>query len=167
MIRSNLSLLPKIIAATEKPRYDRVSIAPVFQTTIFPRARQSKMLGDCKLLNVRNHSARLSANASAKRAFDIRLPCLTCSQVRSCCLRSSASRSPAGRSSFRQDRVGKKQKLFKMYKFPLHARQQRRKHRLDDRRRPRKTHFGSFIRKDQHRRTAAVFQRAPREMMPL
>ena len=145
--QANLSLLPKIIAATEK-HGTKVSIVPYFNDYI-PASTTIETLGDCKLLNVRTIPLDFPANAIAKRAFDIFaslfLIVLTSPVMLFAVI--GVKLSSPGPVIFRQDRVGKNKKLFKMYKFRsmrVNSEENTAWTTDDD---PRKTRFGSFIRK--------------------
>ena len=145
--QANLSLLPKIIAATEK-HGTKVSIIPYFNDYI-PASTTFETLGDCKLLNVRTIPLDFPANAITKRLFDI-LAALFLIVLTSPVMLLAAigvKLSSPGPVIFRQARVGKNKKLFEMFKFRsmrVNSEENTAWTTDDD---PRKTRFGSFIRK--------------------
>lgn len=145
--QQELSLLPQIIAATEK-HGTKVSIIPYFNEYI-PSSTTFETLGECKLLNVRSIPLDSPVNAILKRATDI-LAALVLIVVTSPVMLAAAigvKASSPGPIIFRQTRVGKNKKLFQMYKFRsmrVNAQESTGWTKQDD---PRKTKFGSFIRK--------------------
>ncbi|HWQ06730.1 MAG TPA: undecaprenyl-phosphate glucose phosphotransferase [Feifaniaceae bacterium] len=145
--QANLSLLPQIIAATEK-HGTKVSIIPYFNDYI-PSSTTIETLGECKLLNVRTIPLDFPANAIVKRAFDI-LSSLVLIVLTSPIMLAAAigvKLSSPGPVIFRQTRVGKGKKPFEMYKFRsmrVNAEENTAWTTNND---PRKTRFGSFIRK--------------------
>ncbi|MEA5048635.1 MAG: undecaprenyl-phosphate glucose phosphotransferase [Eubacteriales bacterium] len=145
--QANLSLLPQILAATEK-HGTKVSIIPYFNEYI-PSSTTFETLGDCKLLNVRSIPLDSPVNAILKRTMDLLCAAvliLLTSPVMLFAVIGVKLSSP-GPVIFRQTRVGKNKKLFQMYKFRsmrVNALENTGWTKNDD---PRKTKFGSFIRK--------------------
>lgn len=145
--QEEILLLPSIIAATEK-RGTKVSIIPYFNDYI-PSSTTFETLGDCKLLNVRSIPLDFPANALMKRGLDI-LAASALLIITSPVLLLVAigvGLSSPGPILFKQARVGKNKRLFQMYKFRsmrINARESTGWTKHDD---PRKTRFGSFIRK--------------------
>jgi Undecaprenyl-phosphate glucose phosphotransferase len=140
-------LLPQIIAATEK-HGTKVSIIPYFNEYI-PSSTTLETLGDCKLLNVRSIPLDSPVNAILKRAIDIfaaLILILLTSPIMLAAVIGVKLSSP-GPIIFRQTRVGRNKKLFQMYKFRsmrVNSQESTGWTKQDD---PRKTKFGSFIRK--------------------
>lgn len=145
--QEDVALLPQIIAATEK-HGTKVSIIPYFNEYI-PSSTTFETLGECKLLNVRSIPLDSPINAIAKRAMDIvsaLLLILITSPIMLIAAIGVRFSSP-GPIIFRQTRVGRNKKLFQMYKFRsmrVNAQENTGWTKQDD---PRKTKFGSFIRK--------------------
>ncbi len=145
--QANLSLLPKIIAATEK-HGTKVSIIPYFNDYI-PASTTIETLGDCKLLNVRTIPLDFPANAITKRLFDIFaslfLIILTSPVMLFAAI--GVKISSPGPVIFRQKRVGKNKKPFEMFKFRSMRVNSEENTAWTTDNDPRKTRFGSFIRK--------------------
>lgn len=145
--QDELALLPQIIAATEK-HGTKVSIIPYFNEYI-PSSTTLESLGECKLLNVRSIPLDSPVNAILKRTADVfaaLILILLTSPVMLVAAVGVKLSSP-GPVLFRQTRVGKNKKLFQMYKFRsmrVNAQENTGWTKHDD---PRKTKFGSFIRK--------------------
>lgn len=139
--------LPSIIAATEK-HGTKVSIIPYFNDYI-PASTSLETLGDCKLLSTRTIPLDYPGNAILKRLFDI-LGSLVLIVLTSPVMLAAAigvKLSSPGPMIFRQTRIGRGKKPFEMYKFrSMRVNKEERTAwtTLDD---PRKTRFGSFIRK--------------------
>lgn len=140
-------LLPKIITATEKYG-TKVSIIPHYNDYI-PSSTTIQALGDCKLLSLRTTPLDFPVNAMTKRVFDILasliLIVLT-SPVMLFAVIGTLLSSP-GPIIFKQTRVGKNKRLFQMYKFRsmrVNAQERTGWTKNDD---PRKTRFGSLMRK--------------------
>lgn len=140
-------LLPKIIAATEKYG-TKVSIIPHYNDYI-PSSTTIQTFGECKLLSLRTTPLDFPGNAMLKRTFDVLaslvLIVLT-SPIMLFAVIGTLLSSP-GPIIFKQDRVGKNKKLFKMYKFRsmrVNALERTGWTKNDD---PRKTRFGSLMRK--------------------
>ena len=145
--QANLSLLPKIIAATEK-HGTKVSIIPYFNDYI-PASTTFETLGDCKLLNVRTIPLDFPANAIVKRLFDIFASVFLIILTSPIMLFAAigVKLSSPGPVIFRQTRVGKNKKLFEMFKFRSMRVNSEEDTAWTTNNDPRKTRFGSFIRK--------------------
>jgi len=140
-------LLPQIISATEKYG-TKVSIIPHYNDYI-PSSTTIQTLGDCKLLSLRTTPLDFPLNALVKRLFDIAsslvLIVLTSPVMLFAAIGTLLS-SP-GPMIFKQTRVGKNKRLFQMYKFRsmrVNAQESTGWTKSDD---PRKTRFGSLMRK--------------------
>ena len=145
--QANLYLLPQIINATEK-HGTKVSIIPYFNDYI-PSSTTFETLGECKLLNVRSIPLDSPSNAIIKRMEDIVFALLLILITSPIMLITAigVKLSSPGPVIFRQTRVGRNKKFFQMYKFrSMHVNLQQETGwtKKDD---PRKTKFGSFIRK--------------------
>ncbi len=140
-------LLPQIIAATEKYG-TKISIIPYYNDYI-PASATMVSLGECKLLNLRTTPLDYPSNAMIKRLFDIigslALIVLTSPLMLFAVIGTLLS-SP-GPVIFSQTRMGRNKRLFQMYKFRsmrVNTEQETGWTTSDD---PRKTRFGSLMRK--------------------
>ena len=145
--QEELALLPQIIAATEK-HGTKVSIIPYFNDYI-PSSTTLESIGECKLLNVRSIPLDAPVNALLKRILDIVSSLILIILTSPVMLLTAigVKLSSPGPVIFQQTRVGKSKKLFQMYKFRsmrVNAQANTGWTKHDD---PRKTKFGSFIRK--------------------
>lgn len=140
-------LLPQIIAATEKYG-TKVSIIPHYNDYI-PSSTTIQSFGECKLLSLRTTPLDFPTNAMIKRLFDVvssLVLILLTSPIMLFAAIGTLLSSP-GPIIFRQMRVGKNKKLFQMYKFRsmrVNAQERTGWTKNDD---PRKTRFGSLMRK--------------------
>jgi len=141
------TLLPKIIAATEKYG-TKVSIIPYYNDYI-PSSTTIQSLGECRLLSLRTTPLDFPGNAMIKRLFDIVssliLIILTSPVMLFAAIGTKLS-SP-GPIIFKQERVGKNKRPFQMYKFRsmrVNTQENTGWTKSDD---PRKTRFGSMMRK--------------------
>lgn len=144
---ANLNLLPEIIDATEK-HGTKVSIIPYFNDYI-PSSTTFETLGECKLLNIRSIPLDSPSNAIVKRMEDIVLALLLILITSPVMLITAigVKLSSPGPVIFRQTRIGRNKKLFQMYKFRsmrVNSLENTGWTKQDD---PRRTKFGSFIRK--------------------
>ena len=144
---ANLNILPEIIDATEK-HGTKVSIIPYFNDYI-PSSTTFETLGECKLLNIRSIPLDSPSNAIVKRMEDIVLALLLILITSPVMLITAigVKLSSPGPVIFRQTRIGRNKKLFQMYKFRsmrVNALENTGWTKQDD---PRRTKFGSFIRK--------------------
>ena len=141
------ALLPQIIAATEKYG-TKISIIPYYNDYI-PSSTTIQTLGDCKLLSLRTTPLDFPGNALVKRLFDIvssLILIVITSPVMLFAVVGTLLSSP-GPIIFQQTRVGKNKRLFQMYKFRsmrVNAEEKTGWTTSDD---PRKTRFGSLMRK--------------------
>ena len=140
-------LLPQIIAATEKYG-TKISIIPYYNDYI-PASTTIVSLGECKLLNLRTTPLDYPSNAMLKRLFDI-LGSLVLIVVTSPIMLFATIGtllSSPGPIIFSQARMGKNKRMFQMYKFRsmrVNTEQETGWTTSDD---PRKTRFGSMMRK--------------------
>ena len=139
--------IPPVLAACDKNGV-RVTMVP-FYNDYLPAHPTIDVLGDCKLVNIRETPFDNLANAAVKRLLDILgslvLILLTGPVMLGVAL--GVKLSSPGPVLFRQERIGLNKKPFMMYKFRsmrVNAQQQTGWSRDVD---PRKTRFGSFIRK--------------------
>ena len=141
------NLLPLIIAATEKYG-TKISIIPYYNDYI-PASTTIQTLGECKLLNLRTTPLDFPGNAIVKRLFDIvssLLLIVVTSPIMLFAAIGTRLSSP-GPIIFQQTRVGKNRRHFQMYKFRsmrVNAAEHTGWTTSDD---PRKTRFGSLMRK--------------------
>ena len=141
------TLLPQIIAATEKYG-TKISIIPHYNDYI-PASTTIQTLGDCKLLSLRTTPLDFPGNAVAKRLFDLvssLILIVLTSPIMLFAVVGTLISSP-GPIIFKQTRMGKNKKLFQMYKFRsmrVNAEEHTGWTKSDD---PRKTRFGSLMRK--------------------
>ncbi|NCB05895.1 MAG: sugar transferase, partial [Clostridia bacterium] len=141
------ALLPQIISATEKYG-TKLSISPYYNDYI-PSSTTIQTLGDCKLLSLRTTPLDFPGNALVKRLFDIvtsLILIVITSPVMLFAVIGTLLSSP-GPIIFQQTRVGKNKRLFQMYKFRsmrVNAEENTGWTKTDD---PRKTRFGSLMRK--------------------
>ncbi len=141
------NLLPQIIAATEKYG-TKISIIPYYNDYI-PASTTIQSLGECKLLNLRTTPLDFPGNAIVKRLFDIvssLILILLTSPIMLFAVIGTRLSSP-GPIIFKQTRIGKNRRPFQMYKFRsmrVNAAEHTGWTTSDD---PRKTRFGSLMRK--------------------
>ena len=141
------ALLPQVIAATEKYG-TKVSIIPHYNDYI-PASTTIQNLGECKLLSLRTTPLDIPGNAVAKRLFDIVSALVLIVLTGPVMLFAAVGTklSSPGPVIFKQARVGKGKRLFQMYKFRsmrVNADEATGWTKDDD---PRKTRFGSLMRK--------------------
>ena len=141
------NLLPQIIAATEKYG-TKISIIPYYNDYI-PASTTIQTLGDCKLLNLRTTPLDFPGNAIIKRLFDIVFSLILITVTSPVMLFAAIGTrlSSPGPIIFQQTRVGKNRRQFQMYKFRsmrVNAAEHTGWTTSDD---PRKTRFGSLMRK--------------------
>lgn len=142
-----LKLLPRIISMTEKHGI-KVTIIPYFNDYI-PSSTTFETLGECKLLNVRSIPLDSPSSAICKRIMDISFAALLILLTSPIMLAVAigVKLSSPGPIIFRQTRVGKNKKQFQMYKFRSMRVNSQEKTGWTKSNDPRKTKFGSFIRK--------------------
>lgn len=139
--------IPDLIEATEKSG-SKLLLVPYYSNYI-PTTSSIESIGECKLINVRTTPFDSPIRVIIKRTFDIfssLFLLILCSPVLLLTAIGVKLSSP-GPIIFRQQRVGQHKKLFKMYKFRsmrVNDAADIAWTTLDD---PRKTKFGSLIRK--------------------
>ncbi len=141
------ALLPRVIAATEKYG-TKLSIIPYYNDYI-PSSTTIQTLGDCKLLSLRTTPLDFPGNALVKRLFDIVFSLILIVITSPVMIFAAAGTllSSPGPIIFKQTRVGKNKRLFQMYKFRsmrVNTEEKTGWTKTDD---PRKTRFGSLMRK--------------------
>ena len=144
---NQIAMLPQIIAATEKYG-TKVSIIPYFNDYI-PASTTFEILGDCKLLNARATPLDFPGNAIAKRTMDIVFSLLLILITSPIMLLAAigVKLSSPGPVILRQMRIGRNKHPFQMYKFRsmrVNALESTGRTKNED---PRRTKFGSLIRK--------------------
>lgn len=142
-----LALLPKTIAACDREGI-RITMVP-FYNDYLPARPTIDVLDECKLINVRQTPFDNIVNAAVKRAMDIvgSLVLIVLTSPVMLAVAIGVKASSPGPVIFKQERVGLNKRPFMMYKF--------RSMRVNDGQDtawstdadPRKTRFGSFIRK--------------------
>lgn len=140
-------LLPQVIAATEKYG-TKVSIIPHYNDYI-PASTTIQVLSECKLLSLRTTPLDFPGNAIVKRLFDIASALILILITSPLMLFAAVGTllSSPGPIIFKQNRVGKNKRLFQMYKFRsmrVNTQENTGWTKNDD---PRKTRFGSLMRK--------------------
>ena len=140
-------LLPQIIVATEKYG-TKISIIPYYNDYI-PASTTIVSLGECKMLNLRTTPLDYPGNAMIKRTVDIigsLILIVLTSPIMLFAAIGTLLSSP-GPIIFSQTRVGRNKRLFQMYKFRsmrVNTEQDTGWTTNED---PRKTRFGSMMRK--------------------
>ena len=147
LVAVEYTYLQSIIASSEKNGV-KVSLIP-FYNKFMPSRPSIDEIGDVSLVNLRHIPLDNIGNAFLKRAMDIvgSLLLIICTSPLMLFAAVGVKLSSPGPILFKQERVGLNKKLFYMYKF--------RSMRVNDRQTtgwstnsdPRKTKFGSFIRK--------------------
>lgn len=145
--QENIGHFSQVIEATER-HGTKLSIIPYFSEYI-PASTTFETLGDCKLLNVRTTPFEYPGNALLKRGMDLFGSLLLIVLTSPIMLLAAigVKLSSPGPVIFRQVRIGKNKRPFQMYKFRsmrVNTEAGTAWTRNDD---PRKTRFGSFIRK--------------------
>lgn len=144
---SEMDKMKMIIAACDKCG-TRFSIIPVFNDYL-PHNATIDNVGKCKLINVRETPFDYLGNAIVKRTFDIigsSILIILSSPVLLICAIGVKLSSP-GPVIFKQERVGLNKKTFNMYKFRSMRVNVESTTAWSTDSDPRKTKFGSFIRK--------------------
>ena len=138
---------PEIIAACEKTGI-KLAIIPYYADYISP-SPQFDEVGGIPLLNIRRVPLDNMANAAAKRLMDIigsLLLIILTSPIMLICALAVYVSSP-GPILFRQERVGRNKRMFKMYKFRSMRVNDEQKTAWSSNHDDRKTKIGSFLRK--------------------
>lgn len=144
---AEVELLPQVFASCDK-QGTRITMVP-FYNDYLPARPTIDTIGDCRLINVRETPFDNLGNAFVKRLFDIvgSLALIVLTSPVMLAVAIGVKLSSPGPVLFRQERVGLDKKPFYMYKFRsmrVNAAQDTAWSTDAD---PRKTRFGSFIRK--------------------
>lgn len=142
-----IELLPHVFAACDKNGV-RITMVP-FYSDYLPARPTIDVLDECKLINVRQTPFDNLLNATVKRGLDIigSLILIILTSPVMLVTAIGVKLSSPGPVIFRQERIGLNKKPFMMYKFRsmrVNVQQETGWSTDCD---PRKTHFGSFIRK--------------------
>ena len=142
-----ISFLPKMIAACDRQGI-RITMVP-FYNDYLPARPTIDVLDECKLINVRQTPFDNLLNAFVKRAMDVAgsLVLILLTSPVMLVVAVGVKLSSPGPIIFKQERVGLNKRPFLMYKFRsmrVNAQESTGWSRNED---PRKTRFGSFIRK--------------------
>ena len=142
-----IELLPHVFAACDKNGV-RITMVP-FYSDYLPARPTIDVLDECKLINVRQTPFDNLLNAAVKRGLDIigSLILIILTSPVMLVTAIGVKLSSPGPVIFRQERIGLNKKPFMMYKFRsmrVNVQQETGWSTDCD---PRKTHFGSFIRK--------------------
>ena len=142
-----ISFLPKMIAACDRQGI-RITMVP-FYNDYLPARPTIDVLDECKLINVRQTPFDNLLNAFVKRAMDVAgsLVLILLTSPIMLVVAVGVKLSSPGPVIFKQERVGLNKRPFLMYKFRsmrVNAQESTGWSRNED---PRKTRFGSFIRK--------------------
>ena len=142
-----ISFLPKMIAACDRQGI-RITMVP-FYNDYLPARPTIDVLDECKLINVRQTPFDNLLNAFVKRAMDVAgsLVLILLTSPVMLVVAVGVKLSSPGPVIFKQERVGLNKRPFLMYKFRsmrVNAQESTGWSRNED---PRKTRFGSFIRK--------------------
>lgn len=142
-----IELLPHVFAACDKNGV-RITMVP-FYSDYLPARPTIDVLDECKLINVRQTPFDNLLNAAVKRGLDI-LGSLILIILTSPIMLVTAigvKLSSPGPIIFKQERIGLNKKPFMMYKFRSMRVNVQQETGWSTDYDPRKTHFGSFIRK--------------------
>ena len=144
---AGIGYIPEILSACDK-NGTRVTMVP-FYNDYLPARPTIDVLGDCKLVNIRETPFDNLANAAVKRGMDIlgSLVLIILTSPIMLAVAIGVKLSSPGPVLFRQERIGLNKKPFMMFKFRsmrVNNRQDSGWSRDSD---PRKTRFGSLIRK--------------------
>ena len=142
-----IDLLPHVFAACDKNGV-RITMVP-FYSDYLPARPTIDVLDECKLINVRQTPFDNLLNAAIKRGLDI-IGSLILIILTSPIMLATAigvKLSSPGPIIFKQERIGLNKKPFMMYKFRSMRVNVQQETGWSTDYDPRKTHFGSFIRK--------------------
>ncbi|MGN0974377.1 MAG: undecaprenyl-phosphate glucose phosphotransferase [Gemmiger sp.] len=144
---AEVDLLPQVFAACDK-QGTRITMVP-FYNDYLPARPTIDTIGDCRLINVRETPFDNLGNAFVKRLFDIvgSLLLIVLTSPVMLVVAIGVKLSSPGPVLFRQERVGLNKKTFSMYKFRSMRVNADQETGWSTDRDPRKTRFGSFIRK--------------------
>lgn len=142
-----MEMIPRALAACDKQGL-RITMVP-FYNDYLPARPTIDVVGSCKLINVRQTPFDNILNAFAKRLFDIlgSLVLIVLTSPVMLAVAIGVKLSSPGPVIFRQKRVGLNKKEFMMYKFRSMRTNGDEKTGWSTNTDPRKTRFGSFIRK--------------------
>jgi len=145
--QEHISVLPEILEATDRGGV-KVSFIPYFSSYI-SASTTVEVMGDCKMLNLRATPLDYPVYAMLKRMFDIigalLLLILTSPVMLAATI--GVRLSGPGPVIFRQTRVGRNKELFTMYKFRSMRVNNEENTAWTGQDDPRKTKFGSWMRK--------------------
>ena len=142
-----VELLPRVFAACDKNGV-RITMVP-FYSDYLPARPTIDVLDECKLINVRQTPFDNLFNAAVKRGLDIvgSLVLIILTSPVMLVTAIGVKLSSPGPIIFKQERIGLNKKPFMMYKFRSMRVNDEQETGWSTNRDPRKTHFGSFIRK--------------------
>ena len=142
-----ISFLPKMIAACDRQGI-RISMVP-FYNDYLPARPTIAVLDECKLINVRQTPFDNLLNAFVKRAMDVAgsLVLILLTSPVMLVVAVGVKLSSPGPVIFKQERVGLNKRPFLMYKFRSMRVNGQESTGWSQNEDPRKTRFGSFIRK--------------------
>mgnify|MGYP004707565833 FL=1 len=142
-----VELLPRVFAACDKNGV-RITMVP-FYSDYLPARPTIDVLDECKLINVRQTPFDNLLNAAVKRGLDIvgSLVLIILTSPVMLVTAIGVRLSSPGPIIFKQERIGLNKKPFMMYKFRSMRVNDEQETGWSTNRDPRKTHFGSFIRK--------------------
>ena len=144
---ADMDRIPEVLSACDK-HGTRVTMVP-FYNDYLPARPTIDVLDDCKLINIRQTPFDNLANAAVKRLFDIvgSLVLIVLTSPVMLAVAIGVKLSSPGPVLFKQERIGLNKKPFMMYKFRsmrVNAEESTAWSTNSD---PRKTRFGSLIRK--------------------
>ena len=144
---ADMSHITSVLAACDK-HGTRVTMVP-FYNDYLPARPTIDVLGECKLINIRQTPFDNLANAFVKRLLDIvgSLILIVLTSPVMLAVAIGVKLSSPGPVLFRQERVGLNKKTFMMYKFRSMRVNTQQDTAWSTNADPRKTKFGSFIRK--------------------
>ena len=142
-----ISFLPKMIAACDRQGI-RITMVP-FYNDYLPARPTIDVLDECKLINVRQTPFDNLLNAFVKRAMDVAgsLVLILLTSPVMLAVAVGVKLSSPGPVIFKQERVGLNKRPFLMYKFRSMRVNGQESTGWSQNEDPRKTRFGSFIRK--------------------
>ena len=144
---ADMNRIPEVLAACDK-HGTRVTMVP-FYNDYLPARPTIDVLDDCKLINIRQTPFDNLANAAVKRLFDIvgSLILIVLTSPVMLAVAVGVKLSSPGPVLFKQERIGLNKKPFLMYKFRSMRVNTQAATAWSTNADPRKTHFGSLIRK--------------------
>ncbi|MEE0800837.1 MAG: undecaprenyl-phosphate glucose phosphotransferase [Gemmiger sp.] len=144
---AEMNMIPKAFAACDKQGI-RITMVP-FYNDYLPARPTIDVLGDCKLINVRQTPFDNLLNAFVKRLMDVvgSLVLIVLTSPIMAAVAIGVKLSSPGPVIFRQERVGLNKRPFMMYKFRSMRVNADEESGWSTNHDPRKTRFGSLIRK--------------------